>query len=53
MIAEVTIIDMKPEHLRDPSNSTGMAVMNVHVEDVIKGKIGEGSRTPTMKAALF
>jgi hypothetical protein len=43
VIAEVTIIDMKPENLQDPSNSTGMAVMNVQVEDVIKGQIGRGT----------
>jgi hypothetical protein len=42
VIAEVTIIDMKPENLQDPSNSTGMAVMNVRVENVIKGQIAEG-----------
>jgi hypothetical protein len=43
VIAEVTIIDMKPEDLQDPSNSTGMAVMNVQVENVIKGQIGRGT----------
>jgi hypothetical protein len=43
VIAEVTIIDMKPENLQDPSNSTGMAVMNVQVETVIKGQIGRGT----------
>jgi hypothetical protein len=42
VIVEVTIIDMKPEDLQDPSNSTGMAVMNVQVEKVIKGQIGQG-----------
>ncbi|HZE55337.1 MAG TPA: hypothetical protein VE111_18955 [Bradyrhizobium sp.] len=42
VIAEVTIVDMKPEDLQDPSNSTGMAVMNARVENVIKGKVGPG-----------
>ena len=43
VIAEVTIIDMKPVDLQDPSNLSGMAVMNARVENVIKGPIGEGS----------
>jgi hypothetical protein len=41
VIAEVTIIDMKPADIHDLSNLTGMAVMNARVESVIKGQIGE------------
>ncbi|WGD48589.1 hypothetical protein QA641_23325 [Bradyrhizobium sp. CB1650] len=42
VIAEVTIVDMTPD-LRDLATFTGtMAVMSARVENVIKGKIGEG-----------
>jgi hypothetical protein len=43
VIAEVTIIDMKPLDLQDPANLSGMAVMNARVENVIKGQIGKGT----------
>jgi hypothetical protein len=43
VIAEVTIIDMTPD-LRDLYTFTGtMAVINARVENVIKGRIGEGT----------
>ena len=39
VIAEVTIVDIMPENLRDPPGTT---VLDARVVNVIKGQIGQG-----------